>query len=162
MKTSAFLVIGVCCLAFQLSATTTIQSGQTLEGEISFSGEIDYYTFSAIAGDTVEIRMTAPPPSVLWPKVELRDPAGALLAQAYTGAPTEIIETLETSGTFTIVCKGYNMNAGVYTLAFLRMTGYPLHSSDTDIGGISSGETLTGEIDLAGDIDAATFSAIAG
>lgn len=150
-------------LAF-LSEARAIDSGETIQATLAATGEIDSYTLTAATGDTVQIRMTSPDGSDVWPALELRAPNGALLksSSSVPGMSAEITQTLTSSGLHTIICKGGTVDTGVYHVSMLRLTGYPLNASDPDIGAITSGVTLIGRLNLPGDLDAATFSGVAG
>ena len=141
----------------------TIGSGQTLTGTIDRPADLDAATFSATAGDTVQVRMTST--NGLACAAEMWGPGGQLLASGGSWTLNRFAEfaaTVTNSGTFTIICKSSGISTGSYSVSMIRMTGYPLAANDPDLGPIASGQTLIGTIDKPADLDAATFTATAG
>ena len=139
-----------------------IANGQVLAGTIALPGDLDAATFTASAGDTVQIRMATT--NNLNPSVELRGPAGQFLGAAVGSMwpNAEITVTVTNGGTFTIICKDMNNQTGSYGVSMVRLSGYPLSAGDPDLGPIANGQVLAGTIALPGDLDAATFTASAG
>lgn len=91
------------------SNATPISFGQTLSGSITQIGEMDTYTFSATANDTVFLTMTGTSGS-LWQQIRIYNPDGTLLVED-GNAPTqaEITQTLPTTGSYTILASdGFN------------------------------------------------------
>jgi hypothetical protein len=138
-----------------------LSNGLTAGGRINGPTDLDAATFTAAAGDTVQIRM-AGVSSTFPSAVELRGPDGQLLGSASGYGIAEISRTLTNSGPFTVVCKPSGIQTGAYHITMLQMTGYPLTSGDPDIGASPPGVTNYGVVHAATDLDALLFAARAG
>ncbi|OGW16910.1 MAG: hypothetical protein A3G93_08880 [Nitrospinae bacterium RIFCSPLOWO2_12_FULL_45_22] len=131
---------------------TAISCGQAVPGPISTPGELDFYTFTANAGDVVMIRLvrTSGP---LSPYMELYDAKGEKLG---TGN-NRIEKRIETSGTFSImVSDSSGSRTGGYGLIWQRLNS-PCNGTS-----ISCGQITSGSIDTAAEIDLYIFNASAG
>lgn len=132
-----------------------IEFGQTVEGMIQ-SAEGDRWMFEGRAGDLVSIRMES---ERLDCYLELLDPAGLQIASDddsggnlnafLNGIP------LRTTGTYTIVARGYSGRTGPYTLSLT------LGRITPGGGTITRGQAVSGVIVLA-DGDEWTFEGTAG
>ena len=154
----ALIVIAPSALAMNLP------NGGVVAGEISVSGEIDEFTFSADAGDTVFIRVadTESTPTInsdFSPRVELVNPSGALVTSGGGFLVGTIQQFLIVSGTYTVRVRdsspGADDETGSYDLYYANAPGA------NDDGVLPNGGVVTGVIDL-GDIDSYTFNANAG
>src|SRR6185295_3981776 len=99
----AALVHIVC--ASPASPQTAISFGETLAASITAPGEVDTYTFSAVANDRVMVGM-AIASGGLDPEIVLYNPSGQAICSAYYGygGATEINDcTLPVSGTYTLL-----------------------------------------------------------
>jgi len=98
--------------------STPITCGQVLLGSISSSDEIDFYTFTAPANDTVNIRIFNSSGGSFLPYLELYGPSGSRVAGPISG----IGMTLTASGTYTIMVRdNYRIYTGNYVLTWVRM-----------------------------------------
>ena len=102
-----------------------IAFGQTHSGSI-MPGEIDTYTFSAVAGDKVLVRMSRAS-GLMTLEVRVFGPTGALQCERYNSLPAEIEScTLPSTGTYTILADDMQgINTGDYLL-FLQRLNAPL------------------------------------
>ena len=87
---SGALFFSVFIFVTPAAAGTPIAFGQTLSGTIGTFGEIDQYTFDALAGDSLYVLMSTT--SGLDPYFRLYAPDGSLIASkpAYSPADAEI------------------------------------------------------------------------
>jgi hypothetical protein len=168
MKTarSYLLVIG-CILATFCSSTrataTQIERGQTLTGTIGSAAQIGVYTFTASAGDVVDLTMTSTS-GTLSPTIQLYNPVGTLISSANAnggdcGSPATEMNTvmLTAPGTYTVdVSDCSSSNTGSYALYF------QIINSPGGAVTLSFGETSAGTIGLAAQSNTYTFSANAG
>ena len=107
--------------------TTPVICGQTVAGSISISGETDFYSFTATAGDTVVLTLTAsrygnnPYLYGINSYLELFNSSGQRIA-AQCAYP--ITQTLSTGGTYFVLVSdcGYFKDSGGYTLKFQKNT----------------------------------------
>ena len=136
---------------------TPIAFGETISASINVTGDVDTYTFSANAGDTVLVTMSVTS-TVVEPQIRLYGPDGTELAESYSeDYTTEISHTLNQTGQYTVLACDYNRNdTGGYGI-FVQRTNDP--GTDTPI---AFGETISASINVTGDVDTYTFSANAG
>jgi len=141
-----------------------IQNGQSLAGTISVAYEVDDFVFHAQAGEKVKLRMgDRTGRSTFDLLMQLRDPTGALITSVAGENNAEINVDVPMDGYYTVKCREHDSTTGGYALSILWLDpGHELHSSDADIGEIRNGESLTGTINQAGDLDAAYFEATVG
>ena len=140
-----------------------LPNGGMIEAEISVSGEIDEYTFTASAGDTVYLRIadtetTEFVNSSFFPRVELIDPNGAFIAGSGGALVGDIAQFLVLSGQYTVRARDDSSGedeTGTYDLYFAGVPGA------NDDGVLPNGGVVSGEIEL-GDLDSYTFNANAG
>ncbi|MBU0910459.1 MAG: hypothetical protein KKA54_21355 [Proteobacteria bacterium] len=126
-------------------------------------GDPDTFTFTAVAGDHVEIRMVDTSASGdLLPRIELYGPSGGnslTSDQSYTVA--SIAYTVPESGTYTLLAKDNTsstlgpFNTGSYDLYYVKVPGADEIPTPTN-GGVFS-ETID-----VGDLDTYSFTALAG
>jgi hypothetical protein len=131
-----------------------VSFGQTVSGTIT-AGEEETYTFSAITGNKVIIRMTQTSGN-FWPYIRLFDPEGTEIGSNHGGTNVEIISiSLPSTGSYTIIADDYfGTLSGGYNLTLERLT--PGTGS-----AISFGQTKSGNL-VIGDLDSHVFSASAG
>ena len=129
--------------------------GQTLPGSISRPAEMDAFTFSADAGDAVFVGLTRVSGS-MWQEIRLYDSRGALLGETSSPVHAEITYVVPDNGDYTLlVADGFNATLlGSYNL-HLQRTNNPAGATV-----ISPGQTRTGAINAAGEVDALTFSTV--
>jgi hypothetical protein len=134
-----------------------IAFGQTLAGSIITPAEMDTYTFTASAGDKVLVRM-GKPTGTLAPAIRVYSPDGTRLCEAHSGIVAEIAScTLPSAGTYSILAYAYyGTDTGNYYLYLQRLNnpGSPVP--------IAFGQTLSGSILTAAEMDTYTFTASAG
>jgi len=127
------------------------------------TGDIDAWTFTANAGESIVVRMGETTTS-LTPQLRLYGPDGMLLDSTFSGAATEVSARATNSGTFLVVAGDLTAGwsgTGNYRIS-LAKTGEPLVISSNDEGGAMTGAGVyDGTIDT-GDIDAWTFTVCAG
>jgi RHS repeat-associated protein len=138
-----------------------IVSGETKTGSIDV-GDLDAFVFAANGGDVARVLIGTD--GSFYPRIELYDPEGVLVASA--GASGYYVASITTQplekGTCTVIVRAYDgRDTGTYGLSLIKMPGSTTSEQDPDGGEIVSGETKTGTIGLA-DLDACTFQAIAG
>ncbi len=124
-------------------------------------GDIDTYTFSGNAGDTVHVRVANVTGGRFTPVLKVYGPSGAQLESEAAYDVSAVALSLSESGTYTVAIMDGNggvpgPNAtGTYDLYFVRVPGANEH------GELVSGAKRTETIDL-GDVDTYTFSGSAG
>ncbi len=93
-------------------AAVALAFGETLAGVIELPAEMDTYTFSATAGDSVRIAMTRTSGS-LWQQIRLYGPDAGLLREEGGSSQAELILTLPATGQYVILASdAFN---GTYT-----------------------------------------------
>ena len=119
---------------------TPISCGQVLSGSVSAAGEIDFYTFTASAGDVITIRYRKIT-GALVSYLELYNPNGALVT---TGG--QITTTLAAAGTYRIDIRDQNgTNTGDYILYLGKL------NSACNATPLSCGQVETGTIGATAD-----------
>jgi multidrug transporter EmrE-like cation transporter len=135
----------------------SLSFGQTTSGEIAIPVEMDTYTFTADAGDTILIGMGLVSGD-LWQRVRLYDPHGNLLNDGSSPVHVEITQTLPVAGAYTVLAgDGFNGTyTGSYNL-YLQRLNDPAQAAP-----LSFGQTTSGEIAIPVEMDTYTFTANAG
>jgi hypothetical protein len=130
--------------------------GQTITGTISMPAEMDAYTFSGTAGDTILIGATQI--SDVWPGIQLFDPQGNLLTAFGTHTHFEITHTLSVAGNYTILFDDSFKGGftGDYALHLQRL------NPPANPASLSYGQTITETISMPAEMDAYTFSGNSG
>jgi YD repeat-containing protein len=140
---------------------TPIHFGDTLPASIGLTAELDAYTFSASAGDSVVARMGLTQTGAQFsPKLRIFRPDGSELCSAQSGAYESLRELfcqLDATGTYALLA-GDRFAVGT--------SGYGLHLQRTNAPGgalpIGFGDTVSGSIAAAAELDAYTFSGTPG
>ncbi len=137
---------------------TPISFGQVLTGDLGFQGEVDLYTFSGVAGQSVRIQLSqVSGPGT--PLFELYDPSDARIA--YGGSWNAAIVAqdvkLTGTGTYTIRAEDVNLDQTMSYEIYLQRVTPPLSPTP-----ISFGQVLTGNLSFRGKVDLYTFSGVAG
>ena len=127
-----YLVFIVLTLIF--SQTTLAQplipliNGGVISDAISVPGEIDSYTFTAAAGESVQIRVADTSGNDFFPRLDLYDPSGAFVA-ADNGTNVAVINrSITVAGTYTLVVSDDSFGndaIGDYDLFFRGIGGNP-------------------------------------
>jgi hypothetical protein len=141
-------------------------NGTTYLGTID-TGDIDAWTFTANAGESIVVRMGEITSSTLTPSLRLYGPDGVLLDSITSGAfvaAAEVSARATNSGTFLVVAGDYSSfwtGTGNYRISLAKTGSAPVISASDEGGPMVNGTTYLGTIDT-GDIDAWTFTANAG
>lgn len=108
--------------------------GQSLQGNISPGTDRDTYYFNAVAGRTINLRMTKRTAD-LDSYLELFDPSGTKVAENDDSGGDRnawLVATLATSGTYRIVARSYNgASSGGYTISVDALAGNNLARGKT-------------------------------
>lgn len=155
-----FLAVLSIVLLFTVPAPgLQIENGATIEDEISIAGEIDSHWFYGNAGERAQIRM-----NMGWPAFDLYSPSFTLITNVSGMTQIETTVYLPESGQYTLLCKSGSVvgPTGPYRVSVLRLPDVPLSPLDPDVGDILHGQTATGWIFPAADLDAAFFYCEAG
>ena len=164
MKSLKSHCLVIACILVTLCSparATNFPFGQTQTGTISEAGQSNSYTFSANAGEVLDVTMTATSGTLI-PKIQLYNPAGQLIATAtppYCNSTITEMDTvtLPSTGTYTILVSDCSAtNTGNYAL-YAQSTNDPSGAANLPLGG-----TEAGTIGSAAQNNAYTFSANAG
>jgi len=146
------LLIFVAILPQALKASITVEFGEVISGSIDPAGEVDDYVFSAIANDTILVRMSRISGS-LWPALILYSPNGTELEKDYGSDMVEVNCTLAETGKYTVNASDhFGYYTGNYSIFFQRL------NNPRNTISIKFGETAFGSIDPPGDVDTYAFS----
>ncbi|NOT44078.1 MAG: hypothetical protein HOP14_05680, partial [Acidobacteria bacterium] len=136
-------------------------------GEIAVSGELDFWTFTATAGDAIslsagEIAGTA----VFSPWLRLRAPDGTQLASDIGTVAQVNVLAAPATGVYTVVMGsntggGNTTGTGTYRLTLAQTPGAFVVPAGDEGGALTNGQNHSGAIHL-GDLDQWTFTANAG
>lgn len=119
-------------------------------------GDLDSYTFSANAGDSLQLRIGDQLGNTFSPEITLYGPFGNQLGYSWGGAAAAINDTAPVSGTYTVVVGDRNIDGvGSYALNFVRAPGA------NEGGLLPNGGSIADSISV-GDLDSYTFTANAG
>ena len=141
------------------AGVSSLSFGQTALATIVAAGELDAYTFTASAGDTMLARMGSTAAG-LSPHIRLFGPDGIKLCEAYNANYSGVDIAgclLPTDGAYTIVVNDYNgADTGNYGITIQRV--------NNPAGGIALafGTNSLAALGAAGDLDTYTFAAASG
>ncbi len=126
-------------------------------------GDLDLWTFEAVAGDAIVARMGA---TGYNPQVRLFGPTGLLLETGSSvvngGRDAELTFRATNTGSYTLVANAYYGNGtGPYIVSLAKAPGLVTKSPGDDGGPMTNGVQHAGVIDV-GDLDVWTFEAVAG
>ena len=134
-----------------------IELGKTISAGISFPGGVNSFTFSALAGDTVLIRMREISGTSFWPEIRLLSPSGTELSNDWDDSFAEITYLLPNNGDYTILATDYfGIESGSYGI-YVQLVNRPVNATS-----ISFGEKYFGAIGFLGGADTYTFLANSG
>ncbi|MFK7888674.1 MAG: hypothetical protein AB8G16_17595 [Gammaproteobacteria bacterium] len=162
--TRIFLAIAILLFAGvpETLAQTNLPNGGSLSATLITENEVDLYSFSAQAGDSVQIRVADTDAGLLFMALELTDPSGTVIASgsnenvAFALCDGSASCSIDESGIYTLSVSSSRPTAtGSYDVYYTNVVG-----AQTD-GELINGGVVSGEIGL-GDIDAYTFTAQAG
>jgi hypothetical protein len=129
-----------------------IASGQTLSGAIDVASDLDAFQIYGNAGDRIIVRVRKTSGD-LSPTIYLYPPDGGPAEQSVSNAV--LSWQLEQTGLYTInIRDNFGSGSGNYNISFLKIPGTISSSGDPDGGAIASGQTLSGAINVASDMDA--------
>jgi hypothetical protein len=137
------------------SFTGALTSGTSLKGELTYPGEVHWYTFDGEAGDAVYIVLTeGTKSSLMYPWLGLLGPDGNAVYENYYSQSVDIDRMLPNTGSYTIRVRDHSLGTGPYVLSFsqLSKTNNPM----------SSGASIQGELEFPGEVHWYTFDAEAG
>jgi hypothetical protein len=137
-------------------------SGETKIGySINSPSYMDTWNFQGQTGDRVII--TAVKTSGNLDTEILLYPPGGGSVEAYTPFSDKLDHQLLDTGLYTVLIQDYGLNdSGTYNISFLKIPGAVSSLEDPDGGPIASGQTLSGTINVASDIDAFQLYGLAG
>ncbi|HYT59746.1 MAG TPA: hypothetical protein VEL06_06220, partial [Haliangiales bacterium] len=138
-------------------------NGTTYLGTID-TGDIDAWTFTANAGESIVVRMGETATATLTPQLRLYGPDGVLLGSSSSGAAAEVSARATNSGTFLVVAGDLTAGfagTGNYRISLAKTGSAPVISASDEGGPMVNGTTYLATIDT-GDMDAWTFTANAG
>jgi YD repeat-containing protein len=141
---------------------TVMACSQSLTNSVGMPGEVDAYTYSAIAGDVVRVQMTRRA-GVGNPYLELYGPTGNLIAtdNDSAGYPNAAFSAkLTNAGTYTVIARADDsFSASLafdYTISLQKVNG------ECNSTVLACGQSLTNSVGVPGEVDAYTYSATAG
>jgi hypothetical protein len=140
----------------QLSKSVNpLNSGVSLQGQLKIPGDVNWYTFDANAGDAVyAVLSEGTDSSSLYPWLQLFGPDGKTLASNYGSTYTNIDLALTNAGKYTLRVRDHDNNGGNYVLSFVQ--------SSKSVNPLTSGVSLTGKLQVPGDINWYYFTVNAG
>jgi len=136
-------------------SASALTSGTSLKGELTYAGEVHWYTFDAEAGDVVYIVLTeGTKDSPMYPWLGLLGPDGNIVSENYYSESFNIDRMLPTTGRYTIRVRDHSLGTGSYVLSFSQLS-----KADSPI---SSGASIQGELEFPGEVHWYTFDSEAG
>jgi len=157
-----YAIIGLFILFFPLITFAPAYSAPLVNGGVISDaidlGDLDSYTFTANAGEGVQIRVADTSSNDFRPRITLYDPNGAYVTSDTNYDVAAISYAVTENGTYTVVvADGYPTKSQTanYDLYFVHMPGA------NEGGSLINGGVISDAIDL-GDLDSYTFTANAG
>jgi hypothetical protein len=141
---------------------SSVMSGQGIEQSISSAGEQDTYTFSAMAGGTIEASVGTP--TTMEMTMDLFSPTMTLLKSMTAntiGQTITLTSPSATPGIYSIVLTSANGHTGAYEFSEASVPGPQSKDTIDNAGGpVVSGQAVEGSI--GGQLDVYSFSAVTG
>ncbi len=153
-----FLCFFFCLFSSSFALADVISYGQTINGTISLSSEIDSYTFTAQAGESILISLRdISGTSAFDPNIILRDSGGSQIASQHATDFVNLTATIPSNGTYTIEISDNGSNStGNYQFTLERL------SNPVDTTAIIYGQTIGAAITSQTEQDVYSFTAQAG
>src|SRR5262245_26979555 len=159
------LIVGFALLHGTAFAQGPITNGQNHSGTISVAGEIDTWTFTASAGDSISLSVgVVDTAASLRPFIRLQNPNGVEIASAQTAFIAQINITAPLAGTYSVLMAsgaGVPAGTGGYVLTMAKTPGAFVVDGGDEGGPMTNGHNHPGVISL-GDLDMWTFTASQG
>ncbi|MBI9092777.1 MAG: hypothetical protein JEZ12_26475, partial [Desulfobacterium sp.] len=152
------VVIGMLGMGQTAFATTSLPNGGSVSGAIMTAGEVTPYSFTAEAGEHIEIQVAETSGSTYFqPLIELYGPGGGDAILTHTGNPvTQMALTIAETGTYTLLVQDYRGDStGEYDIYYVNIPGVD------ELGPLVNGGVVSNSIVL-GDLDTYSFTAEAG
>ena len=158
--TALILFVGLTCVA---QGQTALENGARHVGEITPAGDTDSWTFTANAGDAVQLRIGS---TNFTPRIRLFDTDNALIGETTSGntfTRDGFLSLQATNGgNYTVLVSATFPNqSGTYGFHFALAPGSFVVSPGDEGGALSNGAVHNGGIEL-GDLDMWSFTANAG
>ena len=161
-----FLLLTLMFLVSPIAAANVVlPNGGLVSASIASAGEIDSYTFTGNAGNSVYLRVAETDSNTIVsspfsPRVELRGPNGGLITGNTGALVGAVFVQLTVAGEYTVAIRddsSTEANTGSYNLYFASVPG----ANENEGGSLVNGGSVSDQIDR-GDIDTYAFSATAG
>ncbi|MDD4910186.1 MAG: FlgD immunoglobulin-like domain containing protein [Candidatus Omnitrophica bacterium] len=134
------------------AGAVALTAGQTIDAAISAPAEIDAYSFTVSAADTLIINLIKTT-GVFTPYIAVYDDNGNQLNRIYTSTSTSLSVSLARAGTYYIYAMDYNnYKTGGYKMSVQNLNN-PANATN-----IAFGETVTSEISSPIDMDVYRFT----
>lgn len=140
------------------AAAQTLPNGGSVQGVIATPLQRHTYSFFALAGEGLQLRIADLNRGALYPRITLNDPTGAYFTHGDGPTVAAVIRTAPLTGIYTVEVSNTNNqpNAiGPYELHFTRAPGA------NEGGSLPNGGRVSGSLGL-GDLDSYTFTAQTG
>jgi hypothetical protein len=160
LRSVSFVLVSVLTFVTPAFGSGALTSGMVAAGSVAGPTFTESWSFSGNTGERI-ILVAVATGGALNTVVTLRAPGGAVLLS--TAADRSEFQ-LTSSGVHTVEISDLGLNdAGTYAIAYLNLTAGPLtHGGDLDGDAIASGEARAGTIGTVADLDAFTFTGVAG
>ena len=161
-----FVVLTLSCTAI----AETLDNGGVVSGAISTIGEVDVFTFSAVAGDSIALRVadtetTQFVNSAFFPRVELFDPNGLFVDSGQGFLVGSLFERLVQTGEYSVRVfdnSSGNDETGSYNLYFAKAPVSTQGGVPPNFSILSDSVDVISDTIALGEIDAYTFQGSAG
>jgi hypothetical protein len=135
---------------------TALNFGETISGTVGAVAEMDAFTFTGVAGGRVVTHMARTSGS-FQPEVRVYRPDGILICSKIADLLSHQVCNTKTDGVHTVLVGDNGGNeTGDYNL-YVQRTSDPVNATPLDLG-----DTVSGEIGVAAEMDAFTFTGAAG
>ena len=143
------------------TATTITLGAAATTGEIQFASDKDVFAFTAVAGHIYKFSCTTTATSMC--VLTANDPNLGYAASSSYGTSTQVSFLAAVSGRYTVTVAGYSSTSlGVYAYQALDLGADDHGNTASTATPITLGSAVAGNIELSGDIDMLSFTAVAG
>ncbi|MFL5318060.1 MAG: hypothetical protein ACJ790_00290 [Myxococcaceae bacterium] len=141
------------------AAATAITVGTAVNGNIQFTGDHDFMSFTATANRIYSVSCTSS--AYYLCELNVRDSNGVSVGSSSYGSSTTVLFKAATGGTYTVDTYGYSSYTGTYSLTVTDAGADDHGDTAAAATSVTVGSTTNGNIQYGGDKDVFAFTAVA-
>src|ERR1051325_2566509 len=146
-KLLLLVIVGLALSRGVALAQGAMINGDNNNGSISGSGEIDVWTFTASAGDSISLSVGVVGTPTLRPKIQLQNPSSVEIASDEGVTLAQVDITAPSNGTYTVLISsgaGVPTGTGSYVLILAKIPGAFIVPPGDEGGPMTNGANHSG------------------